>query len=126
MHTNTATQMQASMFLDTYCIQTHIERLIEQYSMRADVMMECINAELNGIASCEKQGGLFLWLRFSQDCDARGLLKKCIRKDVVFVPGDPFYAKEPDRHTARLNYSNATEERIREGIHRIVQAYREA
>ncbi len=126
LHTSTLAQMQASMFLDTCCIETHIQTLTRQYARRADVMMECIKAELNGVATCEKpQGGLFLWLRFQGGCDARELLKKCIGKDVAFVPGESFYANDPDRHTARLNYSNATEERIREGIRRIAEAFRQ-
>jgi DNA-binding transcriptional MocR family regulator len=38
---------------------------------------------------------------------------------VTFVPGDAFYAVDPDPHTLRLNFSACDPVRLREGVARL-------
>jgi 2-aminoadipate transaminase len=38
---------------------------------------------------------------------------------VAFVPGDDFYLNGQGRNTLRLNFSNATPEKIEEGVKRL-------
>ena len=45
---------------------------------------------------------------------------------VAFVPGAPFWVGRAVRNTLRLNFSNATEERIEEGVRRLGDAIRAA
>jgi len=47
------------------------------------------------------------------------LFNKAMEKKVAFVPGNPFYVGAPDVNTFRLNYTNATEDIIQEGIKRL-------
>jgi 2-aminoadipate transaminase len=42
-----------------------------------------------------------------------------VEQKVAFVPGAPFYAAGGGHNTMRLNFSNATEDKIREGISRL-------
>ena len=49
-----------------------------------------------------------------------------LEKKVAFVPGDPFYAGKSDVNTFRLNYTNSTDEVIREGIKRLGEVIKEA
>jgi 2-aminoadipate transaminase len=42
------------------------------------------------------------------------------------VPGAPFFPCGGGQHTLRLNFSNATPEKIREGIERLGRVFREA
>ena len=53
---------------------------------------------------------------------ARG---KVIAKNVAFVPGNPFYVNVDKVNTFRLNYTNADEEMIKEGIKRLSEAINE-
>ena len=53
------------------------------------------------------------------------LFNKAIAKNVAFVPGDPFYVNEHNVNTLRLNYTNATQERIEEGIKRLADTIKE-
>jgi 2-aminoadipate transaminase len=73
-------------------------------------------------AGCEwtrPDGGLFLWVRLPPALDAADLMKAAARLNVAFVPGEPFWVGSPARNTLRLNFSNATEERIEEGVRRL-------
>jgi 2-aminoadipate transaminase len=51
--------------------------------------------------------------------DAAALLKEALAQKVAFVPGAPFFPNGGGHNTFRLNFSNATPERIREGIARL-------
>jgi len=70
------------------------------------------------------QGGLFLWVTLPEGLDMQAIFKSAIEQNVAFVPGDSFYANNPQegcRHM-RLNFSNAAPEQIREGIRRLSAA----
>jgi DNA-binding transcriptional MocR family regulator len=41
---------------------------------------------------------------------------------VAFVPGAPFFAKDPDLATLRLSFATAGVEKIEEGLQRLGQA----
>jgi 2-aminoadipate transaminase len=53
----------------------------------------------------EPQGGLFFWARLTRAGgrvkDAGEFAKRAIEQGVAFVPGAPFYAKDPDVSTLR-------------------------
>ena len=44
---------------------------------------------------------------------------------MAFVPGAPFYAEPGARSTMRLNFTNADEDTIRDGIRRLAECIRE-
>jgi 2-aminoadipate transaminase len=75
------------------------------------------------------KGGLFLWVTLPPGMSCNKLFDAALKENVVFVPGDPFYAKngfseEGGRHL-RLNFSNAKPEQIREGIRRLAVAMKQ-
>lgn len=126
LHTNTLAQMEASEFMNMYGIQDHISRLIRVYKGRRDIMIDAINREFpKEIKSTKPQGGLFLWVEFPTNINARDLLVRCLEKNVAFVPGGSSFAKGGNENTARLNFSNAKEEKIVEGIKRMAEALKE-
>jgi 2-aminoadipate transaminase len=47
------------------------------------------------------------------------VLKAAIEQKVAFVPGESFYPTGGGHNTMRLNFSNATPEKIMEGISRL-------
>jgi 2-aminoadipate transaminase len=53
------------------------------------------------------------------------MLKRAVEKQVAYVPGSPFYPISGGENTMRLNFSNATDENIVEGIRRLGEAIRE-
>ena len=54
---------------------------------------------------------------------AEEVFKEAIRNNVAFVPGKPFYVDGTD-NTFRLNFSNASPEKIEEGIARLGKCLR--
>jgi DNA-binding transcriptional MocR family regulator len=51
--------------------------------------------------------------------DAIEVLQRALEQNVAFVPCDGFFIGDTGHNTFRLNYSNAREERIVEGIKRL-------
>ena len=54
------------------------------------------------------------------------MAKKCLEKDVAYVPGESFYPNGGVYNTCRLNYSNMPEDKIIEGIKRMGEVLRAA
>ena len=65
------------------------------------------------------QGGLFLWVTLPEYIRTGELLKVAVEKKVAYVPGSPFYPTGGGQNTMRLNFSNASEENIMEGMKRL-------
>ena len=69
---------------------------------------------------------MFIWVTLPEGMSALKLFHKAMEKKVAFVPGDPFYVGKSDVNTFRLNYTNSTDEVIREGIKRLGEVIKEA
>ena len=65
------------------------------------------------------EGGMFIWAALPEDMIALELFEKAREKNVVFVPGNPFYIDGRSANTMRLNYTNCDEKTIAEGIGRL-------
>jgi 2-aminoadipate transaminase len=70
------------------------------------------------------QGGIFVWATLPQGCDALDFFREAARDDVTFVPGQSFHPRGDVRNTLRLNFSNASPEKLEEAVERLGQAYR--
>jgi 2-aminoadipate transaminase len=100
----------------------HVKTIRAVYRERRDTMLAALTREFPaGITWTKPQGGLFLWLTFPDWMDAADVLKAAIEQKVAFVPGASFFADGTGPHTARLNFSNATPERIEEGVRRLAR-----
>ncbi len=125
LHTPTLTQMLAARWLQSADFDANLARIRALYRERRDVMVAALESELPGLRFTRPAGGLFVWLQLPEDVDARALLKRCLERQVAFVPGGSFFAGEAQHNTARLNFSAMPPERIREGIRRLAAALRE-
>lgn len=125
LHTPTLTQMLAARWLQSADFDANLARIRALYRERRDVMVAALESELPGLRFTRPAGGLFVWLQLPEGVDARELLKRCLDRQVAFVPGGSFFAGEAQHNTARLNFSNMPPERIREGIRRLAAALRE-
>jgi 2-aminoadipate transaminase len=68
------------------------------------------------------EGGMFLWVTLAEGQSALELFEEAIKEDVAFVPGNAFYVDGSGDNTLRLNFSNADEAMIEEGIKRLGKA----
>jgi len=126
LHTSSNVQIQAAEFMTKYDLDEHIAKIKETYRTRRNLMVETMKKEFP--ANCKftlPEGGLFTWVEFPEGVDAAEVLKKALEKKVAFVPGGDFFPNGDKHNYCRLNYSNASEANIVEGIKRLGQVLRE-
>lgn len=126
LQTSTFTQMLAYEVAREGYLDTHIEIIRSTYRERRDVMLqairECFPADVRWN---HPEGGMFLWCILPEGKSTIKLLEACVKKQVAFVPGTPFYPHGGGENTMRLNFSNAAPDMIREGIRRMGDAMQE-
>lgn len=123
LHTSTFDQMVVYRVASGGFIDRHVRRIREVYRRRRDLMLSCLEGAFPdpamGVRWTRPQGGLFLWVELPESIDTTQLLQKAIARKVAFVPGAPFHPLGGGQHTMRLNFSNASEAMIEEGIGRL-------
>ena len=126
LHTSTFTQTVAYEVARDGFLDQHVKRIRVLYRERRDTMLAALTEFFPSEATWTRpEGGLFLWVTLPPQTNSEELLQAALRQNVAFVPGDPFYPDEPDGCHMRLNFSNCTPERIREGIRRLGTAVKE-
>jgi len=126
LHTNTFCQYVIAEFAKDGSLDRHIEELKVAYSERRQVMLDAMEQHFPEEVNWTKpEGGLFLWVELPRGMNSAELLDKAIEKKVAYVPGSPFYAQTKGENTMRLNFSNASPEKIVEGIRRLGQVIKE-
>lgn len=114
---NTIAQMDIAKFLELNDIDEHIGKIRELYKKRCDLAMETMEKEFpENVSFNRPDGGLFSWVELPSNINARELLEECLKENVAFVPGGPFFPNGGKENYFRINYSNMPEERIIEGL----------
>ncbi len=125
LHSSTLDQMIAYEVARGGFIDQHVRRLREVYRRRRDLMLASLERAFPdpaaGVRWTRPQGGLFLWVMLPAWLDAGVLLEDAVREKVAFVPGTAFHPLGGGGNTLRLNFSNATEPMIEEGIARLAR-----
>jgi len=120
LHTNTFGQYLVNEYLEGGHYEKHIDLIRRTYKTRRDVMLSAMEKYFPSSISWNRpSGGMFLWVKLEEGRDAGEILLKCIEHNVAFVPGREFFPDGSGANTLRLNFSNATDENIEEGIRRM-------
>ena len=106
---------------------SHVAGIKTAYAARRDAMLAALADHMpKGVDWTRPEGGMFIWVTLPKGADGAALLKAAVEeKRVAFVPGSDFYADGSGTNTIRLNFSNADEATITEGIARIGALFRE-
>jgi DNA-binding transcriptional MocR family regulator len=101
--------------------ETQVEAGCAHYRRRRDWMLAALEKHMpEGVSWTAPQGGLFIWLRLAEGCDAARLLERSLEEaGVAFVPGGAFFFDGRSRNTLRLSYSLAGKAEIDRGISRL-------
>ncbi|HMN62084.1 MAG TPA: PLP-dependent aminotransferase family protein [Anaerolinea sp.] len=122
LHTATFNQMVAYEVSRGGFLDRHIQHIREVYHYRRDVMLDTLTEHMpEGVQWTHPQGGLFLWVTLPETMNSIELFKEAVKRKVAFVPGESFYPCGGGHNTMRLNFSNATPEKINEGISRLAE-----
>jgi 2-aminoadipate transaminase len=120
LHTPTFTQMVAYQVAYDGFLDRHLDVIRRVYHERRDIMLQSMeNTFPKGVRWTRPQGGLFLWVTLPEYMNATKILADAVENKVAFVPGSPFFPSGGGENTLRMNYSNATEDGIREGMSRL-------
>lgn len=121
LHTSGFTQQVVYRYLTDNNSAEHISKIIEVYGRQRQAMVAAIdNYFPKEVSYTLPDGGMFLWITLPAGLSSLKLFEMAIKNNVAIVPGIPFYAdKREDCNTARLNFSCANEDTIREGVKRL-------
>lgn len=120
LHTATFNQLVAYEISRGGFIDRHIKVIRECYGERRNVMLAAMDGYFPPeVDWTHPQGGLFLWGTLPEYLNSADVLKTAIEQKVAFVPGYSFFPCGGGHNTMRINFSNATPEKIREGVARL-------
>jgi 2-aminoadipate transaminase len=120
LHTATFTQMVAYQVAYDGFLDRHLDVIRSVYHRRRDIMLDSMSGTFpKGVSWTKPQGGLFLWVTLPEYMKATEILTAAVENKVAFVPGSPFFPCGGGENTLRMNYSNASDDGIREGMGRL-------
>jgi 2-aminoadipate transaminase len=120
LHSNSLCQRMLYRYLTSHDIDRHIATIREAYRRQKDAMLAAIQDHFPAeIGFTRPEGGMFVWATLPPRLSALELFEHAAREKVVFVPGAPFFVDGGGVHNMRLNFSNADEDKIEEGIARL-------
>jgi 2-aminoadipate transaminase len=120
LHTSTFIQMIANDIMRRGILKAHSKVIRAAYGERRHIMTSAMEEHFPaGVTWTKPVGGLFMWVRTPEHVDTMDLLETAVADKVAYVPGTVFYPDGSGLNTMRLNFSNATPEKIREGIKRL-------
>ncbi len=126
LHTNYFSQRVLYSYLAENDIDAHISKIKSLYKAQSDCMTESIEKYFPSSVKCTKpEGGMFMWVTLPEGLSSLDLFEIASKKNVAFVPGDPFYVNATGTNSLRFNYTNADEKMIKEGIRRVAEAINE-
>ena len=116
------TQMVVERWLITQPWQEQVKRFRTLYQEKAEVMLAALDAEMPiEVDWTRPQGGFFIWLTMPRGIDTSALLAKAVGRRVAYVPGRGFFDDGSGGDHARLCFSFAPVDRIREGVSRLAE-----
>jgi 2-aminoadipate transaminase len=127
LHTTTFSQYVIYEFAKGGGLEDYIEIIKDAYGKRLHVMLDALRKNFNdGTTWTEPEGGLFLWLTLPSGISSSQLLPDALKAGIAYVPGRYFYSQTPDDSTLRVNFCNATEDNIAEGVRRLAAVVKAA
>ena len=117
LHTAQLTQMVVHEVVKDGFLTTHIPTIRKLYAEQCQAMLDALQAFFPpSVTWTRPEGGMFIWVTLPKHIDSMALLDEAIAQNVAFVPGAPFYANDPQKHTLRLSFVTVPPARIREGV----------
>ncbi len=127
LQTSTLIAMATSRYLDMFDIEAHVAKILPVYKHRCGLMIDTMRETFpEEVTFTDPDGGLFTWCELPKYINTRDIAPIALEKKVAFVPGDGFYPSGAVKNCMRLNYSNATDERLVEGVKRLADVIKGA
>lgn len=122
LHSNILVQRIVYQHLQDQDLDQHIRTVRAVYNRQRDLMVEMLERYCPAeVQFTRPEGGMFLWVTLPEGMSALTLFEEAIKENVAFVPGSAFHVDGSGDNTFRLNFSNADEAMIEEGIQRLAR-----
>ncbi|NVO67482.1 aminotransferase-like domain-containing protein [Methanofollis tationis] len=122
LHSNFFCQVVLHSYLSGTDLDVHVRRVAGIYGERCRMMCDLIDDRLPaGVTRTTPEGGMFLMVFLPPGVSSMDVFREGVRQGVAVLPGVPFYAEGGGEHTLRLNFSNANETSIIEGMERLAR-----
>ncbi|MEX3814670.1 PLP-dependent aminotransferase family protein [Paraburkholderia sp. BR13439] len=120
LHSSTLSQRIVYETVRDGFLETHVPRLASFYREQCEAMLSALEEHMpEGVHWNVPEGGMFIWLALPPDIDSAALLEDALAVDVAFVPGAPFFARDPLHHFLRLSFATVSPQQIDRGIERL-------
>lgn len=109
----------ASLFMERFDLDAHVEKLRTAYARKMGVMFDAIRAHFpQSVRFTQPQGGLFTWLSFPDGFDTTRFMRAhaLTEAKVAYVPGDSFFPVAAETNHARFNFSGQPDDAITRGM----------
>ncbi|AWD32760.1 2-aminoadipate transaminase [Candidatus Kinetoplastibacterium sorsogonicusi] len=117
LHTSTITQMVVYETIKNGFLKRHLPKIRETYKKQGLCMLDTMEKSFpKSVNWTRPEGGMFLWVTLPKNINSNELLIKAIENNIAFVPGNSFYAKNPEYNNMRLSFATVSEEKIQKGI----------
>lgn len=127
LQANTVMQYVVNQYMEDNDLDANVVNLNALYKSRRDLMISMIDSEFpEGTVYTRPQGGLFLWVQVPGNVDTAELMKEVVKSNVAYLPGFSFFPNGGPANCMRLNFSNAKEDKIVEGMKLLGKALRDA
>ena len=122
LHTSTFCQHLVLELVNRGVLEKVVPLFCREYGRRRDAMLGALEKQFpRDVNWTRPEGGMFLLITLPEHLDGAALLPDALRENVAFVPGEEFHLNGHGRNTLRLNFSNASSERIEIGIERLAR-----
>ncbi|MGA2105843.1 MAG: PLP-dependent aminotransferase family protein [Methanoregula sp.] len=121
LHSNFLCQQILHRYLVTNDLDSHIRKIVAVYRHQCRLMCDLLDELMPSLSHTTPEGGMFLTAELPVGLHAMKVFEEGIREKVAVLPGMPFFVDGGGTNIIRLNFSNADEERITEGMHRLMR-----
>ncbi|CAE6771162.1 PLP-dependent aminotransferase family protein [Paraburkholderia domus] len=117
------TQAIAAEYLASGALERHLPRIVGAYAVKCRTLCDALDEHLgDAIAFHRPAGGMFVWAQLTGGQNASDMLRACIERNVMFVPGVAFYKDNVDLAALRLSFAAPGVAEIETGVQRMKQA----
>lgn len=118
--TSTFTQLIAYYYIKYGYIDKQIPKIIEMYRKKRDIMLSALEKFFPpGCKWTHPRGGMFLWVELPKYINTVEMFPEAVSCKVAYINGRAFYVNGDGYNTMRLNFTNARNDEIEEGIRRL-------
>lgn len=126
LESSTLIQRAVVEFLERGLLAPHLDLITAAHRDRCAALLDALEENLGGLAQWNRpEGGIFVWVTLPEQIDAGDMFGEAIKRQVAYIPGSVFSPDGGHRNTMRLNFSNLSPDRIREGVARLSEVIRE-